>query len=83
MFGPKSDAKRKVIARSINMEIATGKVSYEAFIKAYADKKPSGLLLLQGHCGQWDDKSFNDFVMVADFLRKEGWVTKTVSKAVE
>ncbi len=83
MFGSKKDTKRKVIARSINMEVATGKVSYDAFVKAYADKKPTGLLLLQGHCGQWDDKSFNDFVMVAEFLRKEGWVTKTVSQAVE
>ena len=83
MFGPKSDVKRKVISRSINMEIATGKVSYDAFVKAYKDKKPSGLLLLQGHCGLWDEKSFNDFVMVAEFLRKEGWVTKTVSHAVE
>ncbi len=83
MFGPKKDTKRKVIARSINMEVATGKVSYDAFIKAYNDKKPTGLLLLQGHCGQWDDNSFNDFVKVAGFLSKEGWVTKTASKAVE
>ena len=83
MFGPKTDTKRRVIARSINMEVATGKVSYDAFTKAYKDKKPTGLLLLQGHCGQWDDNSFNDFVKVADFLSKEGWVTKTVSRAVE
>ena len=83
MFGPKGPTKLKVIPRSINMEVATGKVSYDAFVKAYKDKKPTGVLLLQGHCGQWDAQSFNDFVKVADFLSKEGWETKTVSEAVK
>jgi hypothetical protein len=75
-FGPK-DKKRTVLSRSINMEVATGKVSYDKFMQAYKAKTPISPLILQGHVGQWDDQSYNDFVKIADFLTKEGWVAKT------
>lgn len=75
-FGPK-DKARVVLLRSINMEVATGKVSYEKFMQAYKAKTPPSPLVLQGHVGQWDDQSYNDFIKIADFLSKEGWVAKT------
>jgi hypothetical protein len=75
-FGPK-DKTRIVLARSINMEVATGKVSYDKFMEAYKLKTPPSPLVLQGHVGQWDDQSYNDFVKIADFLSKEGWIAKT------
>lgn len=75
-FGPK-DKKRVVLARSINMEITTGKVSYDKFMEAYKVKMPPSPLILQGHVGQWDDQSYNDFVKIADFLSKEGWSAQT------
>ena len=75
-FGTK-DKKRKVLARSINMEVATGKVSYDKFMEAYKAKAPPSPLVLQGHVGQWDDQSYNDFVKIANFLSKEGWIAQT------
>jgi len=75
-FGPK-DKKRTVLSRSINMEVATGKLSYDKFMQAYKAKTPISPLVLQGHVGQWDDSSYNDFVKIANFLSKEGWVAKT------
>ena len=75
-FGPK-DKKRRVLARSINMEVTTGKVSFDKFFQAYKAKAPVSPLTLQGHVGQWDDQSFNDFVKITNFLSKEGWVAQT------
>ena len=75
-FGPK-DKKRIILGRSINMEVATGKVSYDKFIQDYKTKTPSSPLVLQGHVGQWDDSSYNDFVKISDFLSKEGWIAQT------
>lgn len=78
-FGP-LDKTHRVLARTVNMEIATGKVSYDKFIQAYQTKPIVGPLVLQGHVGLWDDSSYNDFIKIADFLRKEGWITQTVSQ---
>ena len=75
-FGPK-DKKRIVFGRSINMEVATGKVSYDKFMEAYKAKSPTSPLVLQGHVGQWDDQSYNDFIKIADFLSKDGWIAQT------
>ena len=75
-FGPK-DKLRVVLGRSINMEVTTGKVSYEKFVQAYKAKTPLSPLVLQGHVGQWDEQSYNDFVKTADFLSKEGWIAQT------
>jgi len=80
MYGPKTDKKRLVLGRALNIEVATGKVSYEKFAQDYAAKKPTGLLLLQGHCGMWDDASFNDFTKAAALLKKDGWTTMTASQ---
>jgi hypothetical protein len=35
------------------------------FAKEYAANKPTGMMLFQGHCGMWNDESFNDFVKIA------------------
>lgn len=83
MYGPKSDQKRLVLGRSLNIEIATGKVSYEKFAQDYAAKKPTGLLLLQGHCGMWDDASFKGFTQAAELLKKDGWTTMTSRQYAE
>lgn len=80
LYGPKVDARRTVLPRSLNMEVATGKVSYAKFIEAYEARPPRGLLLLQGHCGMWDDASFGDFTKIAGFLKQNGWVTRTCAQ---
>lgn len=80
MYGPKSDQKRLVLGRVLNLEVATGKVGYDEFAKAYAAKKPTGLLLIQGHCGMWDDASFKGFTQAAELLKRDGWTTLTAQQ---
>jgi len=80
MYGPKQDTKRQVLGRSLNIEVATGKVSYEKFAQDYVAKKPTGLMLLQGHSGMWSDESFQDFIKIAALLKKDGWTTLTASQ---
>ena len=83
MYPPKGETKRKVLGRTLNIEVATGKVSYDKFAKDYAAKKPTSMMLLQGHCGMWNDDSFHDFVKIAALLKQEGWTTMTASQYVE
>jgi hypothetical protein len=83
MYPPKNETKRKVLGRSLNIEVATGKVSYAKFAEDYATKKPTSMMLLQGHCGMWNDDSFHDFVKIATLLKQDGWKTLTSAQYVE
>ncbi len=83
MYPPKNETKRMALGRSLNIEPATGKVSYAKFAHDYSARKPSGLMVLQGHCGMWNDESFDDFVKIAALLKKDGWVTMTASQYAE
>jgi predicted RNA-binding protein YlqC (UPF0109 family) len=83
MYPPKNETKRKALGRSLNIEPATGKVSYALFAKEYAVRKPASMMLLQGHCGMWSDDSFKDFVKIATLLKQDGWTTLTASQYVE
>lgn len=83
MYPPKGETKRRVLGRTLNIEVATGKVSYAKFAQDFAAKKPTSMMLLQGHCGMWNDESFNDFVKIAALLKREGWVTMTASQYAE
>ena len=38
------------------------------------------MMLLQGHCGMWDDDSFRDFVKIATLLKQDGWTTLTAAQ---
>ena len=38
------------------------------------------MMLLQGHCGMWDDDSFRDFVKIATLLKQDGWITLTAAQ---
>jgi peptidoglycan/xylan/chitin deacetylase (PgdA/CDA1 family) len=83
LYPPKNETKRKSLGRSLNIEPATGKVSYAMFAQAYAAKKPTGLMVLQGHCGMWNDESFRDFVKIAALLKQDGWITLTAAQYAE
>ena len=83
MYPPKNETKRKALGRTLNIEVATGKVSYDKFAKDYAAKKPTTMMLLQGHCGMWNDDSFNDFVKIAALLKQDGWITLTAAQYAE
>jgi peptidoglycan/xylan/chitin deacetylase (PgdA/CDA1 family) len=80
MYPPKNETKRKVLGRSLNIETATGKVSFAQFAQDYAAKKPTTMMLLQGHCGMWNDDSFDDFVKIATLLKQDGWMTLTAAQ---
>ena len=83
LYPPKKETKRKVLGRSLNIEPTTGKVSYAMFAQDYAARKPTGLMVLQGHCGMWNDESFRDFVKIAALLKQDGWTTMTASQYAE
>jgi len=83
MYPPKNETKRKTLGRTLNIEVATGKVSFDKFAKDYAARKPTSMMLLQGHCGMWNDDSFHDFVKIAALLKQDGWTTLTASQYVE
>jgi peptidoglycan/xylan/chitin deacetylase (PgdA/CDA1 family) len=81
LYGLKPDGNEPgrplALARTLNLEIATGKVSAEAFLGAYAKSPAHPYLLLQGHAGMWDEQSFKDFTVVADRLVADGWTFAT------
>lgn len=53
------------------LESSTGVVSYSSFLTAYgANTNP--YLVLQGHPGQWDDNSFDEFEQVIDYVESQG-----------
>ena len=83
MYPPKGETKRKALARRLNMEVGTGMVSYAEFAKDYAARKPTPMMLLQGHCVLWNDASFNDFVKIATLLKQDGWITLTAARCAE
>ena len=83
MYPPKNETKRRILGRTLNIEVATGKVSYAKFAQEYAAKKPTSMMLLQGHCGMWNDESFSDFVKIAALLKQDGWMTMTASQYAE
>ena len=83
MYPPKNETKHKGLGRTLNMEVATGKVSYAKFAQDYATKKPTSMMLLQGHCGMWNDDSFQDFVKIAALLKQDGWTTLTAAQYAE
>ena len=62
---------------------AEDKVSYAKFARDYAAKNPTTRILLQGHCGMWDDNSFRGFVKIATLLKQDGWTTLTAAQYAE
>jgi hypothetical protein len=41
------------------------------------------MMLLQGHCGMWNDDSFRDFAKIAALLKQDGWTTLTASQVAK
>lgn len=58
----------------VNMEIATGKPNYDAFVKNYNIKKDvyKDFMVLQGHPKMWKTEELNQFTQIIDFLVEEG-----------
>ncbi|MFT6867543.1 MAG: hypothetical protein ACJA08_002386 [Cyclobacteriaceae bacterium] len=50
------------------LESSTGVVSFASFMQAYKSNEYP-YLVLQGHPGKWDDKSFEEFDQVINFLK--------------
>lgn len=53
------------------LESSTGIVSFDSFLSAYTNNT-NPYLVLQGHPGQWNTASFEQFDMVIDFLKEKG-----------
>lgn len=76
-YGPKTDQHRAVLPRTINLEYATGKVSYDLFAAQYAKASGIPCLVLQGHPPLWGDNDLADFKRIAELLQRDGWQTVT------
>lgn len=73
LFGPPNAKTSKVvIPRAPELEYAVGKVSLEAFVKAYVPKRTQVCVALQGHGAQWDDAMFADFQRIVELLQADG-----------
>jgi peptidoglycan/xylan/chitin deacetylase (PgdA/CDA1 family) len=76
MFNNPADPKIGILNLNnrVNMEIATGKPNYEAFVKNYNNKKNSYLdnMVLQGHPKMWKTEELNQFTEIIDFLIAQG-----------
>lgn len=73
-FYGKPDAKGLlVLPRTLNLEYATGKVSYDTFKRAYQKQPKPDCLVLQGHPGMWNAESFADFKRIAAELIADKW----------
>jgi len=73
LYGPPTATRLLVLRRSLNLECATGTVSYETFMQAYQKQPQGDCLVLQGHPGKWDDASFDAFQRIAGVLAADKW----------
>lgn len=57
----------------VNMEVATGKVDYEHFVKEFERLKTTytDYMVLQGHPNMWDETNMAQFRKVIDFLTSQ------------
>lgn len=73
---PAPDSKSGILNldNRVNMEIATGKPDYAAFVKNYNSKKDSytDYMVLQGHPKFWKTEELHQFTQIIDFLISEG-----------
>lgn len=81
LYGPKNDNRRTVLPRSVNLEYATGKVSYDLFVAQYAKSPKVPCLVLQGHPPYWSEQDLSEFKRIAELLRRDGWKTVTPREA--
>lgn len=72
--------EKKRLAPGFKRVAEWAKVSYAKFARDYAAKNPTTMILVQGHCGMWDDDSFYDFVKIATLLKQDGWTTLTTAQ---
>ena len=70
LFGNQRTKSPLILMRSANLEYTVGKVSFEAFQKAYATSNVD-YFVLQGHPAMWDDQMFAEFKKIVEFLESE------------
>ena len=79
-YGPK-DSKKFVFERILTLENPTFVPDFEKFKQIYESRacdKPC--LALQGHPNAWDEKRWQGFVKIIDYLRSKGCVFTTPSE---
>jgi hypothetical protein len=66
-----------VLTRSPELEHSVGKVSFEAFLKGYTDRRTQSCMTLQGHPAMWSDEMFADFQRIVELLQTDGRIFLT------
>ena len=73
-----------VIPRKINLEYPTHNPDFEAFKSAYLSRKDDlDWFYLQGHPMSWDDRRWENFVKIVEFLESEKVYFVTPSELLE
>lgn len=67
-----------MLRESGNLEVDTGVVDYDKFVETYeASKKDKPYLVLQGHPGNFNDESFNNFKKIVEYLMAKNTIFMT------
>ena len=77
LYGNGSYAKKGgfaglVMGRNINLENPVHNPNFEKFVERYKKGGLGEVITIQGHPNGWDDKRWEAFVKIIDFLQKEG-----------
>ncbi len=82
-YGPSKPkiSKKLILERSVNLESSVGNPDFDKFKEAYESKgKNKEYLVLQGHPPAWDDKKYDNFEKIVDYLIEKGCVFMTPSE---
>ena len=77
LFGQGKADDVMILGRSLNLEHAVGKVSYDAFVRSYQHQRQKEYVVLQGHAAMWSDQMFEDVKKIVELLENDGWLFVT------
>ena len=71
-YAKKAGYKGMVLGCKINLENPVHNPNYEKFVARYEKGNLGDMILIQGHPNGWDDKRWDAFVKIIDFLQNKG-----------
>ncbi|OGV55031.1 MAG: hypothetical protein A2X45_11105 [Lentisphaerae bacterium GWF2_50_93] len=83
LYGPGKPkiSKKLILERSVNLEASVGNPDFDKFKEAYESKgKTKEYIVLQGHPPAWDDRKYENFEKIVDYLIEKGCIFMTPSE---
>lgn len=82
-YGPSKNTSKFVFKRVLTLENPTHVPNFDKFKERYEQVgRNENCLALQGHPNSWDDKRWNNFVKIIQYLKSQGCVFMTPSEYV-